>query len=93
MQLSPANAESRIRETATLIESFLIDQANALSLANQTYLEQSLDVKDKFAHFYIVAKVHKSVEVSLTDSVVGLTNNSSLLSASNCRPILRVCSS
>jgi hypothetical protein len=42
------------------MEVFLTDKADALSLADQPYLGCSLEVKDKFSHFYIMAKVHKS---------------------------------
>jgi hypothetical protein len=60
VQLSPEDADRGINKTSDLIESFILDKADALSLANQTYLSRSLKVKDKFGHFYIMAKVHKS---------------------------------
>ena len=59
-QLSEAAAERKMNETETLIESFLFIHDKTISHADQTYLDRSLEVPDKFAHFYIMAKVHKS---------------------------------
>jgi hypothetical protein len=59
-QLTPNEAASRVRKTYDLVDSFLLDKAQDISYRDQTYLCRSLEVKDKFAHFYIMAKVHKS---------------------------------
>lgn len=59
-QLSTEDAERHVRDTGSLIESFIVDMASVLSPADQTYLERSLDVKDKYAYFYLMAKVHKT---------------------------------
>ncbi len=58
--LSAEDAKRKVDETVTLIESFLFQHSKDIRYADQTYLGRSLDVPDKFAHFYIMAKVHKS---------------------------------
>jgi hypothetical protein len=60
LQLSADEAERKVDATVALIDSFLFIHARAISFPDQTYLIRSLDVPDKFAHFYIMAKVHKS---------------------------------
>ena len=59
-QLSANDAKRKVDQTATLIESFLFIHARDITNADQTFLWRSLDVQDKFAHFYVMAKVHKS---------------------------------
>jgi hypothetical protein len=60
LQLSQDDAERKVIKTETLIKSFLFIHALAISPANQTYLWRTFEVPDKFAHFYIIAKVHKT---------------------------------
>jgi hypothetical protein len=59
-QLLPDKAQSRVNRTYMLIDLFLDTRAQEIAYPDQTYLLRSLEVKDKFAHFYIMAKFHKS---------------------------------
>jgi hypothetical protein len=59
-QLSKNAAEIKMAEVETFIESFLFIHSRQITYADQTYIDRSLEVPDKFAHFYMMAKVHKT---------------------------------
>jgi hypothetical protein len=58
-QLSSDEAQQAIAKTAQVIQNFISDHSGALSPSDEKFLTCSLEVTDPFAHFYIMAKVHK----------------------------------
>jgi hypothetical protein len=58
-QLSSEEAQQAIKRTDAMIENFISDHSRALGPSDEKFLTRSLEVTDPFAHFYIMAKVHK----------------------------------
>jgi len=66
-QLTPEAATAGVDRSKQLVQAFLStykrkdkNAGSGLSSADETFLERSLDVKDKFSYFYITAKIHKT---------------------------------
>jgi hypothetical protein len=59
-QLSSDEAQQAIKTTGVMIKNFICDHSCALSPSNEKYLTCSLKVDGPFAHFYVMAKVHKT---------------------------------
>jgi hypothetical protein len=59
-RLSASAANERIALVETKIREFIDNADFRLPLDERTYLKRSLDVTDKFAYFYLTAKVHKN---------------------------------
>jgi len=60
-QLSKTEADERIDSVRSQIDNFIFVFNRQLSYGERTYLRRSLtSVKDPFAYFYILAKIHKN---------------------------------
>jgi hypothetical protein len=59
-QLSSDEAHQAIKTTGVMIDNFICDHSRALGPSDEKYLTRSLEVDDPFAHFYVMAKVHKT---------------------------------
>jgi hypothetical protein len=60
LRLSASDADTRMAAIAAKILKFINNEAFRLPKDERTYLERSLKVKDKYAYFYLVAKIHKN---------------------------------
>jgi hypothetical protein len=58
-RISASDADARMASIQAQILDFIQNEAFLLPEDEQTYLERSLDIKDKYAYFYLTAKVHK----------------------------------
>ena len=59
-QLSESQAEVAMAEILSKVQDFLVMYVSDICRADQKFIERSLDVKDPYAYFYLMAKVHKS---------------------------------
>jgi hypothetical protein len=60
LRLSSSEANDRMILIERKIRAFIDNEDFRLPKDERTYLQRSLDVKDKYAYFYLTAKVHKN---------------------------------